>query len=561
MSETEQPISFGISTDAWVTRQQLPAETSQISYHSAGHTLFVCQSADDALKHLERFEEHGVTVVAIDPAAQAIDKQLLDTGTAVFTVPSLVLTGHLGAYKAVAVDATRELDLAVAVFRESGAFDLVLDCGNAPCIDATLKPFGYAYCAEGVGIDAAIETLSGFVGEFDKPKYFDYDASVCAHSRSELNGCSRCMDVCATGAIRHDGEGVKVDPYLCQGCGTCATVCPSGAMSYAFPRPADAIARSRELLAGTSATTLLLYSEKQQASVDGLNLDDSVQILLVEEVTAYGMDYWLSMLAGHVQRIVVLVSGSDANGQAADTSTDEFAALTFQQSVLHALLGGLGVTASALHLLPEDRADEWHQLPEADSQLAKIPPATHSTHNNKRQTVRLALDAMSDALMPELSTPVTTTELPQGSPFGRINVNTDACTLCMACVSTCPAKALQDGQDTPALKLIESNCVQCGLCTEACPESALSLVPQYRWDSTAARQVETLNEDEPFHCIKCHTPFATTGVISAMAARLGDHWMFQDDKAMRRLKMCGDCRVKDIFREDAAGIETHKETS
>ena len=561
MSEIEQPVSFGISTDAWVARQQLPAETSQISYHSAGHTLFVCNAVDVGLEHVDRFKEHGVTVVAIDPAAQTIDKQLLDTGTAVFTVPSLVLTGHLGAFHAMAVDATRELDLAVAVFRESGAFDLVLDCGSVPSIGATLKPFGYAYCAEGVGIEDAIESLSGFVGEFDKPKYFDYDASVCAHSRSELNGCSRCMDVCATSAIRHDGEGVKVDPYLCQGCGTCATVCPSGAMSYAFPRPSDAIARSRELLASSNATTLFLYSEKQEASVEALNLDNSVQPLLVEEVTAYGMDYWLSLLAGHVSRIIILVSSDEVDGNGSSQASEEIAALTFQQSVLHALLGGLGIDAKALHLLPEHRAGEWAELPAADQRLASVPPATHSTHNNKRQTVRLALDAMADALMPTLPAPVTETQLPEGSPFGRIQVNTDACTLCMACVSTCPAKALQDGQDTPALKLIESNCVQCGLCTEACPESALSLVPQYKWDSTAARQVETLNEDEPFHCIKCHTPFATTGVISAMAARLGDHWMFQDDKALRRLKMCGDCRVKDIFREDAAGIETHKETS
>jgi len=575
MSETEQPIAFGISTDAWVARQQLPAETSQISYHSAGHTLFVCSASnggiDDALNHLESFREHGVTVVAIDPSAQSIDKQLLDTGTAVFTVPSLVLNGHLGAFHAIAVDATRELDLAVAVFRESGAFDVVLDCGSAPSIDVTLKPFGYAYCAEGRGITDAIESLSGFVGEFDKPKYFDYDVSVCAHSRSELKGCSRCIDVCATGAIRHDGEGVKVDPYLCQGCGSCATVCPSGAMSYAFPRPSDAIARSRELLAGTNANTntLFLYSEKQQASVDALsddpNFSDSVQLLLVEEVTAYGLDYWLSLLAGYVQRIIVLVSSDETDVTRSSGSESqgevEIEALRFQQSVLHALLGGLGVTASALHLLPEAYASEWSNLPAADPLLAKIPPTNHSTHNNKRQTVRLALDAMADALMPNLSTPITKTELPAGSPFGRINVDTDACTLCMACVSTCPAKALQDGQDTPALKFIESNCVQCGLCTEACPESALSLQPQYLWDSTAARQVEMLNEDEPFHCIQCHTPFATAGVISSMTMRLGDHWMFQDDKAIRRLKMCGDCRVKDIFRENAAGIETHKETS
>jgi len=383
MSETEQPISFGLSTDAWVARQQLPAETSQISYHSAGHTLFLCHAYEDAETYLDHFSEHGVTIVVVDASAKSISKQLLEIGSAVFTVPKLVLTGHLGAFKAIAVDAERELDLAVGVFRDSGAFDLVIDCCATPFIDVNLKPFGYAHCAEGAGVTDAISAQSDFIGEFDKPKYFDYDASVCAHSRSELNGCSRCMDVCATGAIRHDGDGVKVDPYLCQGCGSCATVCPSGAMSYAYPRPSDAITRSRDMLVGTNASTLLLYSEKQQVDVDNLVLDANVHALLVEEVTAYGLDYWLSLLAGHVQRIIVLVACND----------DELSALSFQQSVLHELLGSLGVTSPVLHLLPVEQASSWADLPASDPLLSKVPPATYSTHNNKRQTVRLALDA------------------------------------------------------------------------------------------------------------------------------------------------------------------------
>jgi len=549
MSDIDQPVSFSVTTDAWVTRQQLPVETSQVSYYSTGHTLWVSSSFEDVEPYLERFEQGKLTVCVIDTNAATIDKKLLEQGVAVFSVPALALRGHLGAFNAVAVDSTRELDLAVAVFCETGAFDTILDCTTTPLIDASLKPFGYKHCPNAEQLEPAIDELLGYVGEFDKPKYFDYDLSVCAHSRSELDGCNRCMEVCATGAIRHDGEGIKVDPYLCQGCGTCATVCPSGAMSYAYPRPANAIERSRDMLQNTQADTLLLYSEKHQSTVDTLNLPTNIHALLVEEVTAYGLDYWLSLLAGHVQRIIVLVSGTVL----------EIDALAQQQSILHSLLAGLDVHDPALHFLPIEDADQWEVLPEPVSALSALPKTQHSTHNNKRQTIRLALDAMAESLSDSTNHSERVTPLPANALFGRLSVNTDACTLCMACVSTCPAQALQDGQDTPALKFIEANCVQCGLCTQACPESAITLQPQYRWDSVAARTVETLNEDEPFHCISCHTPFATSGVIATMAARLGDHWMFQDDKAIRRLKMCGDCRVKDIFREDAAGIQTHKE--
>ncbi len=549
MSETQQPLAFHVNSDAWTAKQQLPTETSQVSYTCGGHVLALCDRLDDVYPYLDRMQENGVTVVVLDSAVGGIEKQLLDSGTAVFTVPSLVVTGHLGSYFAHAVDTTRELDLAVSVFRETGAFDLVLDVKASPSIDVTLKPFGYVHRTDADDLAGDIDELLALTGDFDKPKYFDYSASVCAHSRSQLSGCTRCMDVCTTGAIQTDGEGVKVDPYLCQGCGTCATVCPSGAMTYAYPRPKTAIKKSRELLAEANASTVLLYSEKHQAQMDELHLEDDVFGLLVEETTAYGLDYWLSLLAGHIQKIIVLVSCDEV----------ELIALRQQQAIAHELLAGLGVTESVVHLLPVEALSQWQSLPVPSQVLATVPASSYDTHNDKRQTVRLALDALAEALMPTLSEPVSETPLPIGASFGRIAVNQDACTLCMACVSTCPAKALQDGQDTPALKLIEANCVQCGLCEQACPESAISLQPQYLWDSVSAREVKTLHEDSPFHCISCHTPFATKGVIANMASRLGSHWMFQDDAALRRLKMCGDCRVKDIFRQDAAGIETHRE--
>jgi ferredoxin len=83
-------------------------------------------------------------------------------------------------------------------------------------------------------------------GEFDKPRFFRYDAKLCAHSRNEKVGCSACIDVCSASAIRSDASrkgktkgqaagGIVVEPHLCVGCGACSTVCPSGAMAFAYP--------------------------------------------------------------------------------------------------------------------------------------------------------------------------------------------------------------------------------------------------------------------------------------------------------------------------------------
>ena len=54
-------------------------------------------------------------------------------------------------------------------------------------------------------------------------------------------------------------------------------------------------------------------------------------------------------------------------------------------------------------------------------------------------------------------------ELPQGSPYGNVTIDEKNCTLCLACVSACPAGALQDNPETPQLLFREDACIQCGI--------------------------------------------------------------------------------------------------
>ena len=292
---------------------------------------------------------------------------------------------------------------------------------------------------------------------------------------------------------------------------------------------------------------MLLHTESQQAAVDEAKLATNTVPLLVEEVSAFGLDYWLSLLAGHVGRIVLLHDG--------DTQDANHRALVEQSELLHALLSGLGINETVLHIVPSTQLATLDDLPAPSDVLMSLPAATFAAQGDKRQTIRMALDHLSNALKPATEN----CALPSTAPFGHINVDTAACTLCMACVSTCPAKALLDGQDTPALRMVEANCLQCGLCAAACPESAITLESRYTWDSVEARRIETLHDETPFHCISCHTAFTTSRMIETMTSKLAGHWMFTDDKAIRRLKMCGDCRVKDMFEDDAGGIAVHKD--
>ena len=54
-------------------------------------------------------------------------------------------------------------------------------------------------------------------------------AELCAHSRSGIVGCRRCLDLCPTGAIAPAGDVVAIDATICAGCGQCAAACPTGA--------------------------------------------------------------------------------------------------------------------------------------------------------------------------------------------------------------------------------------------------------------------------------------------------------------------------------------------
>ena len=101
-------------------------------------------------------------------------------------------------------------------------------------------PQGYfAPGADPLAQAQAVTELALMIGEFEKPKYFAYKASICAHSRSQQAGLQPVHRRLLDGGDRADGDHVAVEPHLCMGCGACATVCPSGAMTYAYPSVPD----------------------------------------------------------------------------------------------------------------------------------------------------------------------------------------------------------------------------------------------------------------------------------------------------------------------------------
>jgi ferredoxin len=214
-------------------------------------------------------------------------------------------------------------------------------------------------------------------------------------------------------------------------------------------------------------------------------------------------------------------------------------------AVAQAIVNGLGYSGTHFQLL-------WANTPaELDASLQALGqtrqtgpkvPARFAVAQEKRSTLEMSLDHLIEqaTVRPEeIALPAA------GSPFGNVVVDKAKCTLCLSCVSACPASALQDNPLQPQLRFIEKNCVQCGLCASTCPEDAITLQPRLLL-TPQRKEARVLNETQPYGCIRCGKPFGTLKAIEAMLGKLAGHSMFQG-AALERLKMCGDCRVIDIY--------------
>ena len=457
------------------------------------------------------------------------------------------------------------IDFQRSAEEEAQTFDLVLDLGAQALLSSHALPQGYFATAR-QPLPQALLNLREQVGEFEKPRFFTYKQKLCAHSRNEKVGCNACVDVCSAEAISSEKERqqIKVNPHLCVGCGACTTVCPSGALSYAYPKASEQGLRLKTLLstyaqAGGTDAVLLLHS--QQGGLAMVNeLGRAAQLGIAHGLPARviphalwhsasaGLDVWLSALAYGASAVWVMCTSEEA--------PQYLQILQEQMAQAQALLTGLGFERLEVKLLSvRDAMDLDEALQrglaarKALPRAAALPAATFALASEKRSTLNLALNhlmAHAPALKTASAPQGLAIPLPkEGALFGTLAIDTQACTLCMSCVSACPAQALQDNPELPQLRFLEQNCVQCGLCATTCPEKAIALTP--RWLAGPQRgQTQVLNQTQPYACIRCSKPFGTLKAIEAMLERLGGHPMFQG-AAADRLKMCGDCRVIDIY--------------
>jgi len=470
--------------------------------------------------------------------------------------------GHLGAFELTVDDyalpqpsSRGALVFAPSRDNATSRCNIVLDLtGGAPLFPAADLRDGYLRADPGdpAAVLRAVLRARDLIGSFEKPRYIIFDAELCAHSRSRIVGCHRCLDLCPTSAISPDGDHVSIDEKICAGCGQCAAACPTGAASYALP-PSDALLRKvRTLLmvyreAGGTSPVLLLHDEAHGgALIDALarhgdGLPAHVLPLAVNEVTQIGLECVAAAFAYGAAAVRILLHAKPRHDPAGLYQTIALA---------EAILAGLELDGTRIAAIEADDPFALGDVLRAMTLGAPVPrPASFAPAGGRRDVLRLAVRELHRAA--SAASEIIT--LPAGAPFGAVEV-ADGCTLCLACVSACPTGALSDDPDRPMLCFTEDACVQCGLCKATCPETVIRLVPRLAFG--AATTTRVLREEEPFRCIRCDKPFGVKSTINRILAKLeGKHWMYQS--APRRLdliKMCEDCRVIVVAQE---GFDPH----
>jgi ferredoxin len=537
---------------------------SFVKLESAG-VILICGRDETAVEAGNLLKDYLDVTVLIEPPAAIVPPRIADFPVAKGKVRSA--SGYLGAFEVTVDDFAQPLpsSRSALVFGPSrndtrSSCDIILDLtGGTAFFPAADLRDGYLRADPGdpAAMLRAVLKARDLTGTFEKPRFVAYDATLCAHSRSQVVGCTRCLDLCPTSAITPDGDHVAIDANICAGCGQCAAACPTGAASYALPSEDVLMRKLRAMLiayreAGGERAIVLVHDESHGAPlIDALarfgdGLPAHVLPFAVNEITQVGLESVAAAFAYGASAMRLLLRARPRH---------DVAGLMRTIALADSILTGLGFGAGRIATVETDDPDLLGEALRAIPSMPPAPrPASFRPLGGKRSVLRFALSELHRAA-PD---PVGVIPLPEGAPFGAVEIDAGGCTLCLSCVSACPTGALRDDPDKPMLRFVEDACVQCGLCHATCPENVISLRPQLDFDAARA-PARILKEEAPFCCIRCGKPFGVKSTIDRVVAKLeGKHWMYTgSSRRLDVIRMCDDCRVAAASEEgfDPYGLQ------
>ena len=333
------------------------------------------------------------------------------------------------------------------------------------------------------------------------------DAPTVLHDSCEAKfGCSKCVDACpAPGALKIESNSVTVSSEDCIRCGLCAGVCPVAAIQIpqfsenAYHGLLSAIQSS---LAPTK--TLVITCDEQ--SITPRPWID------IEEVPGIGvMGVRQLALAVNSSIDAVLVHCADglcAAKENAKRAVNQIASISSEDGPLVAYIEGKLDAAKINEIRKSARARDTSFSP-TGSAWKDYVNSIKSISRKQPLATGLHLTTMDVA---------------------------DSCTLCYACVESCPHRALAIQQDR--LNFTSEECTGCGFCARICPEQSITLS---QMDGPIMLSTRTVYKDEMIECTRCKTPYISVKMFKKVSG------MIQGNENV--IKLCPKCRQTEIYEK------------